>query len=202
VVQNSGAQDGSQGLSIEDAVVSHAFLGTPTNIWIEFWAKPVRAEAIGVVDEDSAAVFCVNTNDQLVAYNSTNPIVVTSPTVSDDWNKFAIHCDYDSKVWNLELNGGLVVSNFAFYGSAASFNTLKITEASTNAALIDTILVSDSLADFAANIIADTSSLSVPEGGNNTYQIKLSEQPLSNIVVTTAYQSGDTDLSVTGGGRS
>ena len=41
--------------------------------------------------------------------------------------------------------------------------------------------------------------MSVPEGGTNTFQVRLSSQPTSDVVVAVAWASGDTNLTVTGG---
>nr|WP_231895576.1 nickel-dependent hydrogenase large subunit [Halodesulfovibrio spirochaetisodalis] len=49
------------------------------------------------------------------------------------------------------------------------------------------------------SIVADTTAVSVPEGGNATLQVKLSADPMKTTLVTTGYSSGDADISVTGG---
>ena len=148
VVQTGTVQNGSQALSLTtNETVSHTFTGNSSNAWITFWAQPVRTIAPPSVPSGASAVFYVNTNDQLVAYSTTTPVTITTPTVSNGWNKFAASCDYSSKVWNLELNDELVVSNFAFYGSPASFGALEITEGSTNALFVDSIEIANSLDD-------------------------------------------------------
>jgi len=48
-------------------------------------------------------------------------------------------------------------------------------------------------------ILTSVSSMSVPEGGTNTFQVRLSSQPTSDVVVAVAWASGDTNLTVTGG---
>ncbi len=48
-------------------------------------------------------------------------------------------------------------------------------------------------------IKTDTSEISVPEGGANTFQVRLSEDPITPRTVSVAWVSGDADISVTGG---
>jgi hypothetical protein len=48
-------------------------------------------------------------------------------------------------------------------------------------------------------ILTSVSSVSVPEGGANTFQANLSSQPTSSVVVAVAWASGDTSITVTGG---
>ena len=48
-------------------------------------------------------------------------------------------------------------------------------------------------------VTTSVSSVSVPEGGTNTFQVKLSAQPWTNVTVTVARESGDGDITVTGG---
>jgi hypothetical protein len=48
-------------------------------------------------------------------------------------------------------------------------------------------------------ILASASSVSVPEGGTNTFQVSLSSQPTGDVVVAVAWVSGDTNITVTDG---
>ena len=122
IVTNSDAQSGSQTLQLSQASASHTFLGESSKIWTTLWAKPVTGPKAAPIPADAAAVFYVNTNNFLVAYDFTNAMVLSVTVPSNVWNKFAAECDYASKVWNLKLNDELVVSNFDFYASPASFS--------------------------------------------------------------------------------
>ncbi len=172
VVTNSDAQGGSQSLSLTAATALHTFLGARTNVWIEFWSRPFRGVPPDEFPAGLSAVFYVNTNDQLTAYDFTNATVITSPTVSNGWNKFEIQCDYFSKVWNLELNDTLVVSNFAFYGSPASFGAFEISALDTEAAFVDSIFLSESP--------DDTDSDGLPDDWETLYYGNLSPDPLDS----------------------
>ncbi len=147
IVTNSDAQSGSQSLSISEGTASHAFDGAPTNVWVEFWAKPIRGMEPGEIAADASAVFYVNTDDQIVAYSNTTPITLTGTTVSNGWNEFGLQCDYGSKVWSLELNDETVISNFPFYGNPASFDSVEFQSMASAAAFIDSINLTDSLDD-------------------------------------------------------
>ncbi len=143
LVQTGTVYSGAQALSATDATVSHTFDGDTTNVWITFRAKPVPGDAPGTVASAASAVFYVNTNNLLVAYDSTNA-TETAGAVSNGWNKFEIQADYSSKVWNLSLNGTQVVTDFDFHGSPASFTAIELIEQSTNDALfVDLIEITD-----------------------------------------------------------
>ncbi len=137
-VQTGTVYAGSQALSLTNETVSHTFEGAPTNIWVEFWSQPVRVDVPGAITSNASAVFYVNTNDQLVAYSNMTA-VTPGATVSEGWNKFGVECDYVSKVWNLELNDELVVSNFPFYGAPVSFSAFDVQSTATATTFIDSI---------------------------------------------------------------
>ncbi|MEN6425146.1 MAG: SBBP repeat-containing protein [Phycisphaerales bacterium] len=48
-------------------------------------------------------------------------------------------------------------------------------------------------------IVTSTDSVAVPEGSGSTFEVKLSAQPDSDVVVSVSWASGDSDISVTGG---
>ena len=54
--------------------------------------------------------------------------------------------------------------------------------------------------DNDSRAVTDVTSLNVPEGGTATFQVWLAGQPSANKAVTVTRASGDTDISVTGGG--
>jgi len=49
------------------------------------------------------------------------------------------------------------------------------------------------------NFLTNQDSVSVPEGGQNTFQVKLSEQPLDSVNASVAWISGDTDIAILSG---
>ncbi len=200
LVQNSTVQSGSQALSITNATASHTFAGSPTHIWATFWAQPVRGAAPATIAGGASAVFYVNTNDLIVAYDATTATEISGATVSNGWNKFTVFGDYVSKVWNLELNDTLVVSNFAFHGAPTNFSAFEWIEATTNKLYVDTIDITDTQsAGNPVDIIVSTNALSVLEESTNTFGVKLSADPLTSLAVNVTRLGGDDSITVSGG---
>lgn len=52
----------------------------------------------------------------------------------------------------------------------------------------------------AQSLVVSTSTLTINEGGSGTFQVHLAVQPPGNVTVTTSRTSGDTDITVSGGG--
>ncbi len=165
LVQNTTVHGGSQALSLSNAVATHTFEGAPTEAWITLWADPVESELPPeTIATDASSVFYVNINGHIVAYNSTTAIELTGTTISNGWNKFEIHCDYSSKVWNLSVNDEQVLTNFAFYGSPTAFSALELTEASRDfTATADDITIVDSQGE------PDTDADGLPDSWEEQY---------------------------------
>jgi len=60
----------------------------------------------------------------------------------------------------------------------------------------DMALDSIAISNAVAQIVTDVSELNVPEGSTNTFQIKLSSEPLASVTVNVARVSGDTNINV------
>ncbi len=58
----------------------------------------------------------------------------------------------------------------------------------------------DEVDNDSLSIVTDTDSVTVLEAATASFQVKLSAQPTSNVTLSVARRSGDTDISVTGGG--
>jgi hypothetical protein len=100
-------------------------------------------------------------------------------------------------------------------GNTEGYITFNVTDDSLNEA-DETVLVTLASADNAVlgtpdehtytindndtlNFVVDTDPVGVPEGGTATFGVKLSTQPSSDVNAAVARDSGDTDISVTGG---
>ncbi|HBC87923.1 MAG TPA: hypothetical protein DCZ94_13295 [Lentisphaeria bacterium] len=70
------------------------------------------------------------------------------------------------------------------------------TNATKGSTGVHTLTITD---DDVVEIATSVSSVSVPEGSNATFQVKLSAQPAANVIVSVARSAGDADISVTGG---
>ncbi|MEV4380471.1 glycoside hydrolase family 48 protein [Streptosporangium sp. NPDC049644] len=116
--------------------------------------------------------------------------------------------DSDGTVSKVEfLNGSTVLSTdttapYAFDWTNVAAGSYSLTARATdNAGAVTTstpvgITVT---ADSAATVLATPSTIAVPEGGTADFSVKLSKAPTSNVTVTTARTSGDTDLTVSSG---
>jgi tetratricopeptide (TPR) repeat protein len=51
------------------------------------------------------------------------------------------------------------------------------------------------------NFVTTSDTVAVPEGGQSTFQVKLSERPISNVTATVRRVSGDTDITISSGGN-
>jgi tetratricopeptide (TPR) repeat protein len=49
------------------------------------------------------------------------------------------------------------------------------------------------------NFVTTSNTVVVPEGGQSTFQVKLSERPVSNVTATVRWISGDTDITISSG---
>lgn len=131
LVQSNEVYEGTQALSISNAVAAHSFDGAPTEVQVRFRSKPVFSERPPkYITDGASAVFYINTNAQIVAYDSTNAFILTASSVSNDWNTFEVHCDYISRVWNLWVNDTQVLTNFSFHGAPPAFHAFEFSEAS------------------------------------------------------------------------
>jgi len=70
---------------------------------------------------------------------------------------------------------------------------------STNALISDGVGLGTIVDNDALNLVISTNAISVPEGGANSFAVRLNTQPTSNVVVTARFSSGDTNLAVSAG---
>ena len=109
-------------------------------------------------------------------------LVNATVTVSSNTGNLAkTSCTFEG--WNTQPNGS--GTNYV-----AGTGTFTITA--------DTTLY----ANFAVNsvaILTDSDTINVPEGATNTFQVKLSTQPLESKTVTVLRNSGDNDITVSSG---
>ncbi len=206
VVQNSDAQSGSQALSVTEATVSRTFVGGATNTTLTFWAKPTLSEAPPAdISPDASAVFYVNTNNLLVAYDGTTSTEIAGAAVSSGWNKFEVSCDYFSKVWNLSLNDTPVVTDFSFHGSPDSFTEIELTEPSATPLVFDTLDVSGDTPPPSPVYVAGTTAgmENIAHDGTTTtlsttsFNAGLGNYVVVGVTVKTAYDGDSTEASVT-----
>ncbi len=146
-VQTSTVHGGSQALALTNETAGHTFADNPTNVWVTLWAQPVFSAVAGIIPSNAVAPFYINTNAQIVAYSNATPITITTPTVSNGWNKFEVFCDYSSKVWKLSLNGTELFDDFAFYSDQMAFSALELIEGPAAVSYFDDLEITDSQND-------------------------------------------------------
>ncbi|MEO5802635.1 MAG: Calx-beta domain-containing protein, partial [Verrucomicrobiota bacterium] len=126
----------------------------------------------------------------------TNNVVVTTVFASGDTDLIVAsgsNLTFTSSNWNVTQTVRIRAAedDDAVNGQA----TFTISSAGmTNQTLVATELDNDVL-----NFVLSTNSLSVSEGGTNTFTVRLTAQPTNNIVVNTVRFSGDTNLNVASG---
>ncbi|MFA1543106.1 glycoside hydrolase family 48 protein [Actinomadura monticuli] len=109
-----------------------------------------------------------------------------------------------SKVEFFDQNGSLGADTSAPYGlswtpSAAGDHSIyaRVTDSAGGTAESAPVGIT---VTAEASIVASPATLTVAQGSTATYAVKLSEAPSSDVTVTTARTSGNSGLSVTGGG--
>lgn len=140
----------------------------------------------------------------------------TSPTYSSTAaNEYLVTCFSDnaftdaitdpSSPWTSDANnpfgGGVVHTHLSYKNSTNGAETGAVFNYSNAGASYAQLMVAFKLgAPAGPTIQASPSSQSIPQGGSGTVAVNLSEAPGSDVTVDTSFTSGNTGLSVTGGG--
>ncbi|MBM4148997.1 MAG: hypothetical protein FJ224_08125 [Lentisphaerae bacterium] len=93
-------------------------------------------------------------------------------------------------------NGTAGSANSAAGFGAAGTYVLRVTVVSTNRTFEQ---ATSDVTVYAVGIETDVAALSVPEGSNNTFQVRLVTQPAGSVTVAVARVSGDADITVANG---
>ncbi|MBM4165045.1 MAG: hypothetical protein FJ222_11490, partial [Lentisphaerae bacterium] len=93
-------------------------------------------------------------------------------------------------------NGTAASANSAAGFSAAGTYVLRVTVVSTNRTFEQ---ATSDVTVSAVGIETDVAALSVPEGGTNTFRVRLVTQPAGSVTVAVARVSGDADITLTNG---
>ena len=109
---------------------------TSTNMWVDFYARPVFGSAASFTNGAVAAFYFRTNSGSVVAYNGTAPGTNTDEylrAVAGQWTRLTVHLNYSSKKWDLWVNGTNAFSQYSFYSNQVSFTNMSIVEGSTNA---------------------------------------------------------------------
>lgn len=165
MVQDNVAFEGAQAVRLMEEFyrvkLLHDFNDLRTNIWMELYVKPVFAADIDFVPTNASTVFWVNNAGNIVAYDGTNRI--TFPDVSveqNQWIRFAVHSDYNTKRWSLWYDKTRVAEDLEFYSNVQTgFNRMAI----WGAGYADNVLIDE------AGILMDLDGDNMPDAWEITH---------------------------------
>ena len=144
IVQDQTARDTQAGsVTSETGVARHPFNDGKSNVWTDVWIQPVFGEGHDSVTNPPTGcsfAFYVNTSSNAVAFDGTSETQLTATVTEGVWTRFTVYSDYDTKEWDLYLNGGKIADGLQFVdpGAPSSYTEFGVQGAgSTNAPLDD-----------------------------------------------------------------
>ncbi|MCX6993467.1 MAG: hypothetical protein NT011_10045 [Kiritimatiellaeota bacterium] len=135
IVQTNNAAPGSTKAAMLpiDTTLSNRFQkSSPTNTWLHLEVKSARYNGTNypVADTNGTALFYLNSNGYLVAYNGSASTWVTitqtvyglpAPIVaSNTWTNIDVFMDYSNKTWQIALGVDLLPNNLGFASTTNS----------------------------------------------------------------------------------
>ena len=144
-VQDAIFQSGDQAAEIEgaDGFMQQSFTSGDTNVWTDLWIQPVLSDDAPEIDEDATVLMYFNQDGHPVVYDGQDPIVTNVVTVTTgEWVRLTVRSDYETKTWDLYVNGASVAEGLGFYNDEKeAFTELTIRGAGSHSAFVDDILV-------------------------------------------------------------
>ncbi len=134
------------------------------------------------------------------AFNTTGNGNGTVPTGAVLVNLSGYHPDYAARIGS---STGASAADWVVGELAGSMPTISLAVGFTSPSNLGGAPINHlgALNVFAAqSLIVSTTSVSVNEGSTNTFTVRLAAQPTSDVTVNVTRTSGDTDLTVSGGG--
>jgi hypothetical protein len=188
-VQTNEVCGGSQAVAIENASVSHEFIGGKTNVWVSYRLTMARGGAPKTIPDNVAVAFFVNSDGHLCVYNGRECVVM--PTiVPDGWNRFDFHFDYTTRRWDLRFNREPVVSDFEFYGTPSSFSLMRLDVNGSASSFMDDIHVLFENPDSDGDGYSNEEEI---QGGSNPESadsIPVSEASVSGTIIYEGAETG------------
>ena len=117
--------------------------------------------------------------------------------LAQGWNGTWSQTGHNVTVTNASWNGSLATNGSVQIGANFSYSG---TNTSPTAFTLNGVACTGQTTGGGATITVSQASLSVVQGSTGTVGVSLSSAPASNVTVTTSRTSGNTGLSVTGGG--
>ncbi len=134
------------------------------------------------------------------AFNTTGNGNGTVPTGACASQLIGYHPDYAARIGS---STGASAADWVVGELAGSMPTISLAVGFTSPSNLGGAPINHlgALNVFAAqSLIVSTTSVSVNEGSTNTFTVRLAAQPTSDVTVNVTRTSGDTDLTVSGGG--
>ena len=157
-------------------------------------------QALVVVDRHAAVnEGGTNTFTVRLAAQPTSDVTVTVARTAGDADlsvSGGVSLSFTSSDWNTPQT----VTLGAAEDADAVNGTATITVASAGLTSVD--VTANEVDNDTQALVVSTTSVAVNEGGTNTFTVRLSAQPTSDVTVTVSRTAGDADLSVSGGARS
>jgi autotransporter-associated beta strand protein len=108
VVQTNVTWSGSAkagGMSAPAGAAWHPFGDGRTRVWTDLYVQPTFVAQPTNPPTGSSAVFYVDTNGQVVAFDGATPTPLThAPLGQGQWVRFTVYTDYADRRWSLYLN--------------------------------------------------------------------------------------------------
>lgn len=163
------ATNSSQALEIQSSQISHALSISSNSVWVSFQARITAAPETNpaVTNPNTSIAFFVNTNRNLVVYNGTNRVELTTVKMpTNQWVRFDIFCDYSNLKWTLGIDGTNVASNLQLYSDNSQIGSVLIANESTSSVYFDELAVQDT---EPTNNVIDTNANSIPDWWEQKY---------------------------------
>ncbi len=153
------------------------------------------------IQSDWGAGFTVNVNitnlgSPITAWTLTYSYA-GNQTLASGWNGNWTQSGKTVTVTNASYNGSLATGGTASPGGQFAYSG---TNTSPTAFALNGVQCTGQVSGGGGSIVASTASLSVTQGSSGTVGLSLSAAPSANVTLTTTRASGNSGLSVTGGG--
>lgn len=168
VVQTNVFQNGGKAVDLTGSAISRQLSTSSSIIWASFWAwcgEPSDENPV-VMDDDASVVFYINTNQNLVVYDNTTPVVLGTVIPTNAWTCFDVYCDYESMTWNLSVNKTNVAAGLSLYSTNQIPNSVLVQNGSASSVYMDELSIADQ--EPVSNII-DTDGDSIADWWEQKY---------------------------------
>ncbi len=171
-IQTNVFNTGSKALEIKSGSVNHSVSNGVSSIWLNFFARcnAAPASAPAVSNSNTSVAFYVNTNLNLVVYNYTNKIELTSTRIKTNvWTRFDLFCDYNNTTnptWSICVNGTNAANGLSFYSNNSQIESILIANDSSTSVYIDDL---NMVVEEPVTGLVDTDNDGIPDWWEQKY---------------------------------